>query len=40
MRPLVARCHLGLGTLHAKMDRHEQERAELCTAIALYPPWR
>jgi tetratricopeptide (TPR) repeat protein len=35
MRPLVAHCHLGLGTLYAKMDRHEQARTELSTAIAL-----
>jgi tetratricopeptide (TPR) repeat protein len=36
MRPLQAHCHRGLGTLYAKMDRHEQARAELSTAIALY----
>ena len=36
MRPLQAHCHRSLGTLYAKMDRHEQARAELSTAIALY----
>jgi tetratricopeptide (TPR) repeat protein len=36
MRPLQAHCHCGLGTLYAKMDRGEQVRAELSTAIDLY----
>ena len=36
MRPLVAHCHLGLGTLYLKMARREQARAALSTAIALY----
>ena len=36
MRPLQAHCHLGLGTLYAKIDRREQARAELSAAIALY----
>jgi tetratricopeptide (TPR) repeat protein len=36
MRPLVAHCHLGLGTLHLKMGRLEQARAELSAAIVLY----
>jgi tetratricopeptide (TPR) repeat protein len=36
MRPLVAHCHLGLGTLYAKIDQREQARAELSTAIDLY----
>jgi class 3 adenylate cyclase/tetratricopeptide (TPR) repeat protein len=36
MRPLVAHCHLGLGTLYAKIGRLEQARAELSTAIDLY----
>jgi tetratricopeptide (TPR) repeat protein len=36
MRPLVAHCHLGLGTLHLKTGRPEQARAELAAAIALY----
>jgi class 3 adenylate cyclase/tetratricopeptide (TPR) repeat protein len=36
MRPLRAHCHLGLGTLYAKIDQREQARAELSTAIDLY----
>jgi class 3 adenylate cyclase/tetratricopeptide (TPR) repeat protein len=36
MRPLVAHCHLGLGTLYAQIGRLEQARAELSTAIDLY----
>jgi tetratricopeptide (TPR) repeat protein len=36
MRPLLAHCHLGLGTLYARIDRREQARAELSVAIALY----
>jgi len=36
MRPLQAHCHLGLGTLYAKMGRQEQARAELSTAIEMY----
>jgi tetratricopeptide (TPR) repeat protein len=36
MRPLHAHCHLGLGTLYAKMDQRELARAELSTAIDLY----
>jgi tetratricopeptide (TPR) repeat protein len=36
MRPLVAHCHLGLGTLYAKLGRWEQARAELSAAIELY----
>ena len=36
MRPLVAHCHLGLGTLSAKTGQREQARAELSTAIELY----
>jgi tetratricopeptide (TPR) repeat protein len=36
MRPLMAHCHLGLGTLYLKMGRPEQARAELSAAIALY----
>jgi tetratricopeptide (TPR) repeat protein len=36
MRPLQAHCHLGLGTLYAKIDRREQACAELSAAIALY----
>jgi hypothetical protein len=36
MRPLTAHCHLGLGTLYAKVGRQEEARAELSTAIDLY----
>src|SRR5262249_35706733 len=36
MHPLVAHCHLGLGTLYAKTGQAGQARAELSTAIALY----
>jgi tetratricopeptide (TPR) repeat protein len=36
MRPLVAHCRLGLGTLYAKVDRREQARAALAAAIDLY----
>jgi class 3 adenylate cyclase/tetratricopeptide (TPR) repeat protein len=36
MRPLVAHCHLGLGTLYAKIGRREPARAELSAALELY----
>jgi tetratricopeptide (TPR) repeat protein len=36
MRPLVAHCHLGLGTLYGKIGRHEQARVELATAAEMY----
>jgi tetratricopeptide (TPR) repeat protein len=36
MGPLQAHCRLGLGTLHTRMGRREQARAELSTAIELY----
>jgi Tetratricopeptide repeat len=36
MRPLVAHCHLGLGTLYRKIGRHEQAQAELSTAAQMY----
>jgi tetratricopeptide (TPR) repeat protein len=36
MRPLLAHCHHGLGTLYAKSGQQEQARAELSTAIELY----
>jgi tetratricopeptide (TPR) repeat protein len=36
MRPLVAHCHLGLGTLYATIGQAEQARVELSTAINLY----
>ena len=36
MRPLLAHCHLGLGTLYGRMGRVEPARAELTAAIELY----
>jgi tetratricopeptide (TPR) repeat protein len=36
MRPLVAHCYRGLGTLYAQTGQREQARAELSTAIAMY----
>jgi tetratricopeptide (TPR) repeat protein len=36
MRPLVAHCHLDLGTLHAKLGQLQQARLELATAVQLY----
>jgi hypothetical protein len=36
MRPLLAHCHCGLGTLYAKSRQREQARAELSAAIELY----
>jgi tetratricopeptide (TPR) repeat protein len=36
MRPLQAHCHLGLGTLYAKIDQRELARTELSAAIDLY----
>jgi DNA-binding winged helix-turn-helix (wHTH) protein/class 3 adenylate cyclase len=36
MRPLVAHCHHGLGTLYAKTGQQEQARATLSMAIAMY----
>ena len=40
MRPLVAHCHRGLGTLYAATGQREQARTALATAIALYRTWR
>jgi hypothetical protein len=36
MRPLQAHCHLGLGTLYARVDQREPARAELSSTMALY----
>jgi hypothetical protein len=36
MRPLVAHCHRGLGTLYATVGQRQQAYTELSTAIALY----
>jgi MalT-like TPR region len=35
MRPLMAHCHPGLGTLYATSGQREQARTELSTAIEL-----
>ena len=36
MRPLVAHCRFGLGTLYHKTGQVEQVRAELATAAEMY----
>jgi len=36
MRPLVAHCHRGLGTLYVKTGRQEQARTELSAAMEMY----
>jgi tetratricopeptide (TPR) repeat protein len=36
MRPLLAHCHRGLGTLYAATGQRQQARAELSAAIDLY----
>jgi len=36
MRPLLAHCHLGLGTLYARHGRQEEARVDLSEAIELY----
>jgi hypothetical protein len=36
MRPLVAHCHLGLGSLDVKIGRREQAHVELSAPIDLY----
>jgi hypothetical protein len=36
MRPLLAHCHLGLGSLSAKTGHPEPAHTELSAAIALY----
>ena len=36
MRPLAAHCHLGLGTLYSQMERWEEARRALSTAIDMY----
>ena len=36
MRPLVAHCHRGLGTLYSRTGQSEQAIAELSTAIDMY----
>jgi hypothetical protein len=34
-RPLIARCHLGLGKLYRRIDHPAEARAELTTAAAM-----
>jgi tetratricopeptide (TPR) repeat protein len=36
MRPLQAHCHLGLGTLYARIGRRDEARAALAVALDLY----
>jgi hypothetical protein len=36
MRPLLAHCHLGLGTLYAATGQREQAHTALLIAIDLY----
>ena len=36
MRPLVARCHLGLGKLYRRAGKREQAREHLATATTMY----
>ena len=36
MRPLVAHCHLGLGTPYRKIGRPEAAQAQLASAVELY----
>jgi hypothetical protein len=36
MRPLLAHCHRGLGTLYAATGQRQPARAELSAAIDLY----
>ena len=36
MRPLVAHCHLGLGTLYRQIGRDAEARAELATAAEMF----
>jgi len=36
MRPLQARCHLGIGNLHAQVKNVAKARSELGVAVDLY----
>src|SRR6516162_11336097 len=36
MRPLVAHCHLGLGTLYRRIGKREPAREHLATATTMY----
>ena len=35
MRPLQARCYLGLGKLYRRVGRPDEARAELATVVAM-----
>jgi hypothetical protein len=35
MRPPQAHCHLGLGKLYRRIERADEARAELATAVAM-----
>ena len=35
MRPLVARCHLGLGRLYRRLDKRQEARRHLATAVGM-----
>jgi hypothetical protein len=36
LRPLVAHCHLGLGTLSRRTNKQQEARDHLTTATAMY----
>jgi hypothetical protein len=36
MRPLVAHCHLGLGKLHRRTGKRQEEHEHLTTAVTMY----
>ena len=36
MRPLVAHCHLGLGTLYWRTNKREQAQEHLAIATTMY----
>jgi hypothetical protein len=36
MRPLVAHCHLGLGTVYRRRDKREQAQEHLRRATTMY----
>jgi tetratricopeptide (TPR) repeat protein len=36
MRPLVAHCHLGLGTLHGRAGKRDDSQEHLATAVQMY----
>ena len=36
LRPLVAHCHLGLGTLHQRTGKNAQAREHLTAATTMY----